>query len=126
MKEVLGKTYAPGDDIVRQGEMGDCMYVIQEGDAEVLIDDGEGGQTRVDVMHAGEVFGEMAILERQTRSATVRAMTPMRALTIDKKTFLRRVQEDPSLAFMVLKAMSNRVRKLDLELAALKAERTAS
>jgi CRP-like cAMP-binding protein len=121
MKEVLGKTYSAGEDIVRQGEMGECMFVIQEGEAEVLIDDGEGGKTRVDVMHAGEVFGEMAILERQARSATVRALGPMRVLTIDKKTFLRRVQEDPSLAFMVLKAMSNRVRKLDLELAAMKA-----
>jgi CRP-like cAMP-binding protein len=121
MKEVLGRTYSAGEDIVRQGEMGECMFVIQEGEAEVLIDDGEGGKTRVDVMHAGEVFGEMAILERQARSATVRALGPMRVLTIDKKTFLRRVQEDPSLAFMVLKAMSNRVRKLDLELAAMKA-----
>lgn len=125
MKEVLGKTYSAGDDIVRQGEIGDCMFVIQEGEAEVLIDRDDGGQMRVDVMKAGEVFGEMAILERQTRSATVRAISPMRVLTIDKKTFLRRVQEDPSLAFMVLKAMSNRVRKLDLELAALKTEHTA-
>ena len=122
MKEVLGKNYAAGADIVRQGEVGDCMYVIQDGDAEVLIDDGAGGQTRVDMMHKGDIFGEMAILERQARSATVRAVSPMRVLTIDKKTFLRRVQEDPSLAFTVLKAMSNRVRKLDRELAALKAE----
>lgn len=121
MSDVLGKTYHAGDDIVRQGEQGDCMFVIQEGDAEVLIDDGAGSQTRVDVMHAGDIFGEMAILERQTRSATVRAIGTMRVLTIDKKTFLRRVQEDPSLAFMVLKAMSNRVRKLDMELASLKA-----
>jgi len=126
MKEVLGKTYDAGDDIVRQGEVGDCMFVIQEGEAEVLIDNEEGGQTRVDVMKAGEVFGEMAILERQTRSATVRALGPMRVLTIDKKTFLRRVQEDPSLAFMVLKAMSNRVRKLDLELASLKKQRVGA
>ncbi len=43
-------------------------------------------------------------------------------MTIDKKTFVRRVQEDPSLALSVLKVMSQRVRNLDLEVAALKRE----
>jgi len=118
-KGVLGKEYRTGQDIVRQGDVGNCMYVIQTGDAEVLVQEGER-ETRVDVMHAGEVFGEMAILQKQVRSATVRALVKTRVLTIDKKTFLRRVHEDPSLAFMVLRSMSNRVRKLDLELAALK------
>jgi CRP-like cAMP-binding protein len=121
-KGILGKIYETGEDIIRQGETGDCMYVIQTGDAEVLVRE-EDEETRVDVMHAGEVFGEMAILQKQVRSATVRAMNSTRVLTIDKKTFLRRVHEDPTLAFMVLRSMSNRVRKLDLELALLKGEK---
>ena len=119
MTDVLGKIYRPGEIIVRQGEMGGCMYVIQDGDVDVLKEE-NGIQTVVDTMHTGDIFGEMAIIERTVRSSTVRASSPVRIMTIDKKTFVRRVQEDPSLALNVLKVMSQRVRKLDLEVAALK------
>lgn len=119
MTDLLGRTFTPGQVIVRQGEIGDCMYVIQDGDVEVLKEE-NGVQTVVDTMHAGDIFGEMAIIERTVRSSTVRAASTVRVLTIDKKTFIRRVEEDPSLALSVLQAMSQRVRKLDLEVAALK------
>ncbi|MDX1741877.1 MAG: cyclic nucleotide-binding domain-containing protein [Rhodothermales bacterium] len=105
--------------LVRQGEVGDCMFVLQEGEVEVLKTE-DGKEAVVDVMKAGEMFGEMAIIEKQVRSATIRAITPVRVLTIDKKTFLRRVHEDPTLALNILKTMSNRIRKLDAELATLK------
>lgn len=119
MTELLGKIYRPGEIIVHQGETGDCMYVIQDGEVDVLKEQ-NGVQTVVDTMHTGDIFGEMAIIDRTVRSSTVRASTAVRILTIDKKTFIRRVQEDPSLALSVLKAMSQRVRNLDLEVAALK------
>jgi CRP-like cAMP-binding protein len=121
MTDVLGKTYRPGEIIVRQGDLGDCMYVIQDGDVEVLKEE-DGVQTVVDTMHTGDIFGEMAIIDKTVRSSTVRASSPVRIMTIDKKTFVRRVQEDPSLALTVLKVMSQRVRKLDLEVATLKQE----
>jgi CRP-like cAMP-binding protein len=121
MTDVLGKTYRLGEIIVRQGDVGDCMYVIQDGDVEVLKEE-DGVQTVVDTMHTGDIFGEMAIIDKTVRSSTVRASSPVRIMTIDKKTFVRRVQEDPSLALTVLKVMSQRVRKLDLEVAALKQE----
>lgn len=67
----------------------------------------------------GDVFGEMALFERQPRSAAVRALGDVRALTVDKKTFLRQVHEDPSLAFRILQKMSRRIRELDAELVRL-------
>jgi len=115
----LGKSLQPGEILFHQGDVGDCMYVIQEGEAEVVRMQ-EGRETRVAVMHTGDLFGEMAILQKEQRSATVRALTELTVLTIDKRTFLRRVQEDPSLAFTVLQLMSRRVRFLDNELAELK------
>lgn len=121
MSNVLGKEYQHGDIVVRQGEDAHCMYVIQEGQAEVIVEDGHR-QTLVDVMGPGEVFGEMAILDPQPRTATVRARGTMRALTIDKKTFLKRVQEDPTLALSILRSLSTRVKKLDVEIAALRGE----
>jgi CRP-like cAMP-binding protein len=75
---------------------------------------------RVAVLEEGEIFGEMAIFEREVRSATVRAQGEARVLTVDKKTFLRRVQEDPSLAFNLVQMMSRRIRRLSDEIAELR------
>jgi CRP-like cAMP-binding protein len=115
----LGKVYRDGEDIVHQGDVGDCMYVIQTGQAEA-IQDKDGKEVRLAVLGEGDVFGEMALFERMPRSATVRALGDVRVLTIDKKTFLRRVHEDPSLAFRILQKMSYRIRELDTELVRLK------
>ena len=92
----LGKTYGDRQAVVRQGETGDCMYAIQNGRVEVVRET-DGGEVRVAVLEEGDIFGEMAIFEKEVRSATVRALGEARVLSIDKRTFLRRVQEDPSL-----------------------------
>jgi CRP-like cAMP-binding protein len=114
----LGKTYNNGEMIVRAGETGDCMYVIQAGQVEVLQMKGDQ-EVRLAVMDEGDFFGEMALFEREVRSATVRALGEARVLTIDKRTFLRRVHEDPSLAYRLVQKMSQRIRKLNAELVRL-------
>jgi CRP-like cAMP-binding protein len=115
----LGKTYAKGEVIVRQGEPGDCMFAIQRGKLEVLLN-GPQGEVRTAVLGEGDIFGEMAVFEREVRSASVRALEEAKVLTVDKKTFLRRIQEDPSLAFNLVKMMSGRIRRLNAEIASLK------
>lgn len=120
MPDVLGKLYRAGEPIVRQGEKGSQMYVLQRGRVEV-IRESEGREDRLGLLGPGAVFGEMAIFEREVRSATIRAVEDARVLTIDRRTFLRRVQEDPSLAFHILRSLSGRVRELDDEVARLRA-----
>ena len=115
----LGKVYRDGEVIVRQGEAGDCMYVIQTGQVEAILEK-EGKEVHLAVLGEGDVFGEMALFEREERSATVRALGDVRVLTIDKRTFLRQIHEDPSLAFSILQKMSYRIRELDAELGRLK------
>ena len=124
MNEVLGRTFHAGEDIVREGEEASCMYVIQRGEAEVLKNI-EGKQCCIDTLGAGDLFGEMAIVEHTTRSTTVRALTDVQVITINQSTFLRRVQEDPSLAFNIMRVMANRIRHLDEELAMIKQDRGA-
>ena len=115
----VGKVYQDGEVIIRQGEVGDCMYVIQSGKAEV-VEETNGQTVRLAVLSENDFFGEMAIFEDQVRSATVRALGAVRVLTVDKKTLLRRIQQDPALAFRILEHMCNRIRKLDCELARVK------
>jgi CRP-like cAMP-binding protein len=119
----LGRTYPNGEVIVRQGEAGKEMYVVLSGKLEVVADV-HGREVAIAVLVAGDVFGEMALFEREVRSATVRALGEARVLTIEKSSFLRRVHEDPSLAFRILEQMSRRIRGLLVEVAELKASRS--
>ena len=115
----LGKIYADGELIICQGEAGDCMFVIQEGQVEVILEE-NGKEVLLAVRGEGEFIGEMAIFEREVRMATVRAKGQARVLTVDKKNFMRRIHEDPSLAFRLVETMSRRIRELSNEVAHLK------
>jgi CRP/FNR family transcriptional regulator len=115
----LGKVYKDGEEIICEGAEGDCMFVIQEGEVEVIIAGDDEQEIRLGVRGEGEFFGEMAIFDRDVRSATVRALGDTRVLTVDKKNFMRRVHEDPSLAFRLVETMSHRIRELGEEVARL-------
>ena len=111
----IGKTFTDGEIIVRQGDSGDCMFVIQGGKVEVVREE-NGIESRLTELGNGDIFGEMALFEKEPRSATVRALGEAKVLTVDKRTFLRRVHEDPSLAYQILKTMSQRIRALNSRL----------
>lgn len=115
----LGRVYEAGEWLIRQGESADCMFVIQEGEVEILKRHGDE-HVRLAVRGSGEIIGEMAIFERQARSAGVRCLGRVRVLTVDRKNFLRRVHEDPSLAYRVVQSLSRRVRELSDEIAPFK------
>ena len=106
----LGTTYPDGAVIVSEGERGDCMYVVQAGRVKVVHEE-SGHEQCFDVISEGGFFGEMALFETEVRSATVRALGEVRVLKIDKRTLLRRINEDPLLALNLLKTLSARLRK---------------
>jgi CRP-like cAMP-binding protein len=118
--EELGKIYRDGELVVRQGQKGDCMYVIQSGKVEIFREEG-GRQIPLRVASKGEFFGEMALVERMERSASVRVVGEARILTVDKRTFMRRVHEDPSLAFRIMETLAHEIRRLSKEVAELRA-----
>ena len=106
----LGKEYKDGEVIVRQGESGDSIFVILEGQVEVVLTHIETTR-QLAVLGEGDFFGEMEIFDASTRSATVRAKGDARILTVDKTTLMRRLQEDPTLAFHFLEILSTRLRR---------------
>lgn len=112
----LGRTYQDGEVIVKQGEIGDCMFMVQAGRVEVVREVADD-HVPLAVLAKGDVFGEMALIDHEVRSATVRALGKARVLTVDKALFLKKVHEDPSLAFRTMARMSHRIRELDAKLA---------
>jgi CRP/FNR family transcriptional regulator len=112
----LGKRYDQGEVIFRQGDTGNCMFVIQQGEVEAIAEN-DGREMRLRTMGPNEFFGEMALFEQEKRTATIRAVKPTRVLTIDKKNFLGGIHEDPSLAFRIVQTMSHRIHDLTERLA---------
>lgn len=112
----LGKTYNDGEIIIKQGETGDCMYVIQSGKVDV-IKEKNGTEVNLAVRNKGDFFGEMALFSREVRSATIKAKGETKILTVDKRNLLGRIQKDPSLAFRIIETLSRRIRDLSEEFA---------
>jgi CRP-like cAMP-binding protein/ribonuclease BN (tRNA processing enzyme) len=84
--------FKAGQNIVSQGEKGDRFYVITLGKAKVVVDD----SIRV-VLEKGDYFGEISLLKGNPRNATVQAISDGSALALDRETFLKLVQEEPSV-----------------------------
>lgn len=68
------KQFAPGEVIIREGEISSCAFFIDGGSVEVIKEDAQGGYVSLARLHAGEVFGEMGLIDELPRSATVRAL----------------------------------------------------
>lgn len=117
----LGRWYKDREDVVKQGEEGACMYVLQQGKLEV-IEKHSGQEFCLRTLEAGDIFGEMALFEKEVRSATVRALGEAQVLTLDKRTLLRRIKEDPLVALHILEVLSHRIRTLSTEYVTLKDE----
>jgi NADH dehydrogenase len=78
--------FEPGEEIFHQGDLGDRIYIIVSGEAEV-IHETNGAQMMLARLGPGEYFGEMALLRQTTRQATVRCTAPMDAMSLSKREF---------------------------------------
>ena len=81
------KKYAPGEEIIKQGEKGDQYFIIKAGRVAVFRKKGDGDPEQVDEMGSGEGFGEEAIIREQARNATIKTIDETTVLILDKKTF---------------------------------------
>lgn len=101
--------FAAGTAIFRQGDLGDYMYVIMEGEVDVLVD-GKYVRTLKD----GEVFGEMALIDDQPRSADAIARTDCSLAMVDERRFLFLVHETPMFALHLMSMMAQRLRRQEV------------
>jgi len=98
-RAVAPTVYEPGGVVVRQGEPGEQVFIITGGRAEVCVAQPDGRTLPVDELRAGQYFGEMALLGRRPRRATVRAAAdePLSVVALDGATFTRLIEESPEL-----------------------------
>ncbi len=99
-----------GSVLFREGDQGDCAYVIEEGKILVyLVRDGE--EVPISLLKKGEIFGEMSLIDNLPRSASVKAIEDCVLAVITKDQLLERFNTSDSLVQLLLKVMMNRVRK---------------
>ena len=108
-------TFGAGQEVCHQGDLGEAMYVILGGAADVLIDT-EKGQIRVAELKKNGFFGETAILLAAPRNATVKASESLLTLKISKDMFYSLVTEVPQMAIEVMRELALRVEETNKKL----------
>ena len=101
--------FEAGDVIVRQGDMGDAVYALTDGAAEVWLEDAAQGPVLLRTMRSGQLFGETAVLYRGPRSATIRAKTDVTTLRLPAAAFLALLNSSPELAVRVAVILAQRL-----------------
>ncbi|MSQ52341.1 MAG: cyclic nucleotide-binding domain-containing protein [Betaproteobacteria bacterium] len=100
------QVYASGDIIFKKGESAEVMYMVIEGDVDLLV-----GRVVMETAHPGSFIGEMALIDDSPRSASARANGECRVFPIDEARFYKLVQETPSFALDVMKSLAKRLRR---------------
>ena len=101
-------TFNPGDSLFKQGDSGDALYVIMEGDADVLVDT-PGGQITVATMGKNDFVGDIAVLCDVPRTATVTATSQLTTLRITKDLFFQLVCQFPQIAIEIMRVLAHRL-----------------
>jgi CRP-like cAMP-binding protein len=87
---------AAGSTLFKTGEPGDSLYIVRSGEVELFIKDTAGQKILLTIASPGEVFGELALLDRGPRTATALALTDCELLELDRDDLMRLFQKSPS------------------------------
>ena len=102
--------FPDGDMIAQQGEPGDALFVIVSGEVSVVISK-DGHNVEAVRRRSGEYVGEMSIINREPRMATLIAVGDVRALCIDQKSFEGLIRERPEVSLAVIQVLSKRLKE---------------
>jgi CRP/FNR family cyclic AMP-dependent transcriptional regulator len=101
------KSFSVGETIFEKGEPGDVMYVVLEGQVDIKVE-----TELIEHLAEGQIFGEMALIDKQPRSASAVALSNCRVAPVDQKRFTFLVQQNPYFAIQVMSVMADRLRRL--------------
>jgi CRP/FNR family cyclic AMP-dependent transcriptional regulator len=93
--------------VIKEGTTGDKMYIVVSGELEVKKEDGP----RLAVLGEKQVFGDMALLDNEPRSASVVAMGPVHLLSLQRSSLERILRRYSSIAFNLMRILSHRLRE---------------
>ncbi|RLC98863.1 MAG: hypothetical protein DRI77_04040 [Chloroflexi bacterium] len=112
-KAAIIRSLPAGTIICREGESGDAVYAIVQGQLEILKQLDDKSERHLHYTGPGEFVGEMAILQQSTRTATVRTSQPTTLIEIKREPFIKVLRRSPSLGFRLLVRLTDRLRDSD-------------
>ena len=106
------RKFKDGETIFREGETSDAAYVVVDGTVD-LVKTGERKPVRLATLEAGDLFGEMGVIDHGPRNATAVAVGPVTVKVIEREDFVRSVQDKPDMALDVMSMLVRRLRAAD-------------
>ena len=108
------ETFNDGDELAHEGEIGDVMFIILSGEVRVsALRDGQ--EHEIARRKAGDYVGEMAVIGREPRMASLTAVGDVRTLCIDQKSFEGLLRERPDVSLSVIQVLSKRLKEASLK-----------
>ena len=113
------RSYPRNSFILRAGEETDALYVVLSGRVKVLIPDEEGHEVILSIIGPHEYFGEMGLLDEQSRSASVETLEPCEMLRLSKAGFTGILKDNFELAMLIIQNLVKRLREADRKIESL-------
>ena len=118
-KKMTPYSYSKGEFIVMEEMEGQQCYFITHGSVKITRSSKEGREVILAILTAGEFFGEMSLLDGETRSANVLTLEETKVLALNRNDFMATLEEYPRISIKLLKELTIRLRKSDLQIASL-------
>ncbi|MBA4181667.1 MAG: Crp/Fnr family transcriptional regulator [Anaerolinea sp.] len=113
------RRFPAGTAIFHEGDPGDSLHVVVEGQVRITVLSGSGSEATVAMVDTGDCFGELALLDGKPRSATATAVTATRTFVVTRNDFVAWLKDRPGAALALLETLSLRLRRTDEALADL-------
>lgn len=102
------ETFPAGHFVFKEGESGDLMYTVIEGEVEIIIND-----TVIETVEPGGILGELALIDNKPRSATAIAKSNCKLVPTDEKRFTFLIQQRPYFSIQIMRIMADRLRSMN-------------
>lgn len=110
-----GKHFSAGASIFREGDIGEELFIIQSGQIKITKKTNEGEKTLV-ILSEGDFFGEMAVIDREPRSASATAIAETKCIVLNQEVFDNTMQNNINIVKKILRTMSSRVREANKQI----------
>jgi DNA-binding response OmpR family regulator len=119
MVDYSNQDFKSGDYIIREGEAPTCAYVLKSGRVEVVKSRTDGGEAILENLKPGDMFGEMAMVDMQPRSTSVRAVEDCTVIVVDSQTFTQKLENLDIFSRKLVQTLTTRLRNQSQKLADL-------
>ncbi|MGD0565837.1 MAG: Crp/Fnr family transcriptional regulator [Candidatus Goldiibacteriota bacterium] len=108
--------FRKGDIIFSEGDSGETLHIIKSGKVKITKYTKEGKTKTLAILKEKDSFGEMAILTRDARSATVEALMDVVTISLSKENFIQLIKQEPSIPMQIIKTLSQRLARADRDI----------